>query len=284
MRSLIDGSPQQTISVHSCLAQFGDGVFETCLVKNGVLLFWQYHFKRLSLGAKVINIDLPKEDIWLADIEKLLLKSKQKDGVIKLILSRSGLQRGYMSQTTKALRIVSIYPVPKAHRDLIILNICASGFSNNKALCGIKHCNRLDSILASSSIISGYDDCIMLDDKKRVISTTKANIFLVKNTQILTPKINYCGIEGTKKALIIELAKKLKLPLKQELITLKDLSQADEIFISNSIVGIATVKKILNVNFSPVSKLTITNQLKTALQLASKTHSSHIHFLTNFYS
>ena len=61
---------------------------------------------------------------------------------------------------------------------------------------------------------------------------------------MLTPKLDKCGVVGSRRSLILELAKSLNIEVKEGLISADKLKQADEVFISNSVIGIQSVKSI----------------------------------------
>lgn len=249
MFSLVDGQFKQFVTTDNRNVQFGDGIFETCLLEDVRLFFWDYHFKRLEIGAERLGIILPKSSVWLADIQKLINRSRYKNALVKLILSRGSSHQGYTGYQLKAVRIVSIIPLAKAVKTTIKLGVCSHYYSHNPQLAGIKHCNRLDNILARQSLDKQYNDGIMLDQNGKVISTTKANIFMVKEDKIMTPQLSYCGIAGSRRAVIFELCPRLNLFISEQDISLDELQSADEVFISNSLLGIVGVSHILGTKY-----------------------------------
>lgn len=263
--TLVDGYFNKTIKPSNRTLQFGDGLFETCVIKDGQLLFWHYHYQRLKTSSKTLGITAPVEKIWLKDIQKLSNKSRLKNAVVKLTLSRGQSERGYIFNNIKPIRIASISPLPKISNKPLSLKICPSGYGNNVQLAGIKHCNRLDNVLASRDLKSPEQDCLMCDDKSQVISTTKANIFLINNDKILTPDLSLCGIAGTRQSIITELAKNLNMSINFTTITLGDLYQADEVFVSNSLLGI---HRVASVNDQIYTKTKYTNKFKKIFEQA----------------
>ena len=268
---LINGSFNQSLDATNRNVQFGDGLFETCVIKQGKLLFWYQHFRRLQKGCDRLNILEVKESIWLNDIQKLINKSRLNNGIIKLILSRGNSQQGYQYHQVKPIRIVSIMPMINTTQGGLLLTICQKCYGHNNQLAGIKHCNRLDNILASDSIVDGVDDCIMLDEQQHIISTTKANIFIIKNDVLITPELIHCGIAGTRREVILELATLVNLSVSFTPITLEALYQADEVFISNSLLGLHQVAQIDKVQYNQSKH---TQSLQTLLS-NTENESSH---------
>jgi UPF0755 protein len=128
-------------------------------------------------------------------------------------------------------------------------------------LAKIKHCNRLEQILARVNLTA--QECIMLDTQGRVISVSQGNIFAIKNGVLLTPNLDECGIEGTRRRVIIELAKKLGIVVKIGDLSALELLNCDEVFITNSVMGIKPVCKI---NEQIYTKHPLTEQLSKTFE------------------
>ena len=247
---LINGAKQSKISVFNRNMQFGDGLFETCLVENKNILFWSYHLARLNEGCERLGIEPVEELFWLSDIKKALSISRLRNCVVKIILSRGETRRGYSyTDETKPTRVVIISTWPDVpHKQNLTLGFCDSGYSSNPALAGIKHCNRLEQVLARADL--EHDEGIMLDENGNVISVTQGNIFLIYANTLHTPRLDRCGIEGTRRAIILEVASELGIQINVSSLTVEELMKADEVFISNSVMGIQSVSQIGEMSFA----------------------------------
>ena len=240
---LINGKKQTKLSVFNRLTQFGDGLFETCLVKEGRLLLWNEHFARLEKGRVQLKINPVSEKQWLKDIVKALSIAKLNQAVVKVMLSRGESKRGYGFETDiEPTRIIIVSSVPKQTLKQCTLTTCQSGYATNQLLSNIKHCNRLEQILARADMHS--DECIMLDDNGYVISVTQGNIFALKSGVLLTPGLDECGIEGTRRSAVLKIASDLGLQVNVGAITLQELCECDEVFMTNSVIGIKPITKI----------------------------------------
>lgn len=240
---LINGRQESMLSVFNRLTQFGDGLFETCIAENTNLLFWAQHFERLEKGRVQLKINLVSEEVWLEDIAvALLIANTSNTVVVKIILSRGESTRGYgFEENIKPTRLVIVSAMPKLPSEYT-LSICHSGYSNNQLLSNIKHCNRLEQILARTELCA--DECIMLDDNNCVISVTQGNIFAVKYSVLLTPNLDKYGIMGTCRATVLKIVDKLGLKIRVESLILQELLECDEVFITNSVIGIKPVTSI----------------------------------------
>ena len=258
---LINGAKQSKISIFNRNVQFGDGLFETCVVENKKILFWVNHFARLNRGCEQLKISKVDESVWLSDVKKALSLCSYDHCVVKLILSRGESLRGYgFKDDIKPVRAVIVSELQKTTlNNSFCLEYCQSGYDSNPKLAGIKHCNRLEQVLARAGLKS--DEGIMLDENHNVISVTQGNIYAIHSNTLITPKLDKCGVEGTRRDVILDLAKLLGIKVKVDTLSVKELGQADEVFISNSIIGIQSISQIGDISFSESQ---ITKKIKDA--------------------
>ena len=241
---LIDGKKQSKASIFNRNTQFGDGLFETCLVENKKLLFWSNHFERMKLGCDRLKISMIDETLWLSDIKKAFSLMKIDNCIVKLVLSRGESLRGYSyKDNIRPIRITIVSELKKNNQDKgFSLEFCNSGYNSNPKLAGIKHCNRLEQVIARAGI--KVDDGIMLDENENVVSVTQGNIFCVQGNRLITPNLDKCGIEGTRRAVILKIAVDLGFDINIKNLSVAELLRSDEVFISNSIQGVGPVNQI----------------------------------------
>ena len=253
---LINGAKQSKISIFNRNIQFGDGLFETCVIENKKILFWVNHFARLNKGCEQLKISRVDESVWLSDVKKALSLCSYDRCVVKLILSRGESLRGYgFKDDIKPVRAVIVSELQKVtFNKSFCLEYCQSGYDSNPKLAGIKHCNRLEEVLARAGLKS--DEGIMLDENHNVISVTQGNIYAIHGNTLITPKLDKCGVEGTRRDVILDLAKLLGIKVKVDTLSVKELGQANEVFISNSIIGIQSITQIGDISFNenPITK------------------------------
>ncbi len=261
--AIINGQEQSNISIFNRNFQYGDGLFETCVVKNNQILFWEKHLSRLDIGCRKLKIKNIEEEIWLKDIKKALSLTSKKNCVLKLILSRGNSQRGYSyPDDILPVRVVIVSEMKNVQaKESFSLEYASSGYHSNPNLAGIKHCNRIEQILARSSL--KRDEAIMLDENQNIISVTQGNIYFIFGQSLVTPKLDRCGVIGSRRSLILELAELIELNVEQGNVSMNDAKKADEAFISNSIMGIKSVNSIEDFQ---LRKRSLTEQIKTAFE------------------
>jgi 4-amino-4-deoxychorismate lyase len=258
---LINGQTSDTLSVHDRGLHYGDGLFETLAVQNGMPLCWDRHYLRLVRGCDQLHINCPEPDLLLSEINQLVRNTKQV--VLKIIITRGAGGRGYRLPKPEipATRILGVFPWPshpeKNYTEGVVLKLCKTRLAKNPALAGIKHLNRLEQVLARSE----WDNTetvegLMLDTDDNVIEGTMSNIFIVNGNNLLTPELTFCGIAGVIRECILDLAPDLGFKTRIKHISETELFSASEIFLCNSVIGLWPVQKIEDHEFQagPVTR------------------------------
>jgi 4-amino-4-deoxychorismate lyase len=117
-------------------------------------------------------------------------------------------------------------------------------------LAGLKHGNRLEQLMARRSWQDGWHEAIVCDYAESVIEATQSNVFIVKNNVIKTPVLSQCGVAGVMREYVIEQAQKLGFEVQIVSLSVAELSQADEVFVTNSIIGLWPVKQFQQIEFT----------------------------------
>lgn len=226
----------------------GDGLFETICVYNGKPLFFDRHWERLSHSLKQIYIPLPftKEGL-LANIHELSTANGAAEGkfALRLTISRGVGSRGINiadDMLPTYLITITPYPAPKQNISLRVSSV----YRNAKCfLHQIKSLNYLDSIIARHEAkLHGYDEGLFLNTEGCVVEAPIANIFMIKNDEIITPALEDGIMPGVMRAVIIQIAKQMNMTVSERSVKLAEMEAADAVFLTNALVGILVVAKI----------------------------------------
>ncbi|WP_428604536.1 aminodeoxychorismate lyase [Sedimenticola sp.] len=251
---LINGKADTQIAATDRGLQFGDGLFETIAIKDGQPCLWRRHLDRLLSGCSRLAITPPDADQLYDEVFKEI--GEEKQGVIKIIVTRGPGKRGYRPQSnTTPTRIVNWNRSPafpdQVYQRGIIARLCSTRLGWNPALAGLKHLNRLEQVLARSEWHDpSIQEGLMMDAADRVIEGTSSNLFVIQNDKLHTPDLSRCGVAGVMQGLIIEVAEELDIPIVVSDISLHDLWTADSLFVSNSLIGIWPIRELSGQEFS----------------------------------
>jgi len=226
---------------------YGDGVFETINCREGGLQFWDEHMRRMHYGTSRLNINFSGEDLFYSDIQSILSELSSKSCIIKLIQTRGQGERGYKYPAAQGVsRMVMIDDASGAAKQhtSMELRYCKHNISINPSLAGIKHLNRLDNVLARNEWGNEVQEGLMLDMNDHIIEGTMSNVFGIKNGMLYTPDLSICGVKGIIRDQLLCIARQKSIQVHVNSITKSDMSAMDEVFVTNSIIGICSVHKI----------------------------------------
>ena len=260
--TMINGVSADYLSINDRAIHYGDGLFETILCSHNKLLYWKQHYQRLKLSSIKLKLNCPDEALLLDDIKKLLGGIECSDNhiiAIKIIVSRGAGERGYQfSKGNNENRIVMLStldagysPLHSGELSIGDLYVCEQQVSINESLAGIKHLNRLENVLArnewqNSTVNNNIIDGLMVNANGHVIECTMSNLFAVKDKHLLTPDLKLSGINGIMRDLIINIARENNIEVASVNLTLEEIFNMDELFITNSLIGMKAVNKIVD--------------------------------------
>ncbi len=264
--SLVNGTETDALSVYDRGLHYGDGVFETIAIRQGHLRHWDRHMQRLRDGARRLGFD-PLPDIALIAAEAERLAEPHERAVLKIIVTRGVADRGYAPPVpTRPNRVLVVSPWPTHNPDYrsggVTVRVCTTRLGRNSQLAGIKHLNRLEQVMARGEWGAEFAEGLMLDDRDRIIEGTMSNLFCVHGAVLVTPALLDCGVAGVMREVVMELAQAQGHTVREQEITRDTLATADEVFLTNSLIGIWPVKQIDDQSYD-IGK--ITRALQTAV-------------------
>lgn len=241
------------ISVFDHGLLYGDGVFEGIRVYNGRIFKLGEHIERLYESAKTVGIEVPlsKEEFKKAIIE-VVRRNNLRDAYIRPIVTRGRGRLGLDPRHCQKPTVIIIpqrleeYPLTVAAKKAV--RAIVSSIRRTPPFClppMVKSLNYQNNILAKlEAIRAGVDEAIMLDWMGYVCEGTGDNIFIVKNGVLITPPIYASILLGITRQTIIDIAKRLKMEVLERNITIHDLYNADEVFLTATGIEIVPVIEI----------------------------------------
>lgn len=241
--SWLDGRPDGLPLDDRGLA-YGDGVFETVLLVDGVPIWWTAHLARLERGAAVLGIVAPERAAWARDLERAVATAGfgSRRAVLKLVLTRGSGARGYAVRApSRPRRVVSIGPAPDSAGPALHglrLRWCQTALAVQPALAGLKHLNRLEQVLARREW-SGpdVDEGLMCDTQGRVVAAISGNLLCLSGQRWITPPVDQAGIAGVCRGRLLDAGLVIEAELRPD-----DIVSADALAVCNSVRGILPVR------------------------------------------
>jgi len=127
--------------------------------------------------------------------------------------------------------------------------------------------NVLGSIFAHEN---GYQNCLLLNENKMIVEALQGNLFLVKGNTIITPPITDGCLRGIIRKQLIAIGNQSKeYTIEEKSISPFDLQKADELFITNVIMGIQPITKYRKKEFTNKVSKELLQKLNMNARLSS---------------
>ncbi len=238
---------------------YGHGVFETMLCVQGRIALRSLHLDRLRLGAERLSIPVEESDLddALHDVSRL-----RGAHIVRLHLSSGSGPRGYAAQDSGpprlSLQMFSCDRDPFAIAPRVRVCQAETTIALQPALAGIKHCNRLEQVLAATEARArGFDEALMCSQSGDVFCASSANVFVLEGDLLRTPVCDLAGVAGTRRRLILEqLARQAGLRAEQGRITATECRDADALLLTNAGFGIRDAAEFDGRDFEPREAVT----------------------------
>ncbi|MBX7146197.1 MAG: aminotransferase class IV [Alphaproteobacteria bacterium] len=231
-----------------------DGIFETLRVYNQKPFLLVNHLERLEKSAKILSIPFPKIN-FDTTINKLIDLNNFKDAIIRITLTRGASQRGLsIQQCQEPVLIITCHPYQEIKMASYKCTISSIKRNPTSPIANMKTLSYMDNVIALiQAQEKGFDDALFLNIYDQPVCSTKGNIFIVHNHSIYTPSSSDGILNGITRNTIIELIQDQKWPLYEQSLSYQQLIEADEIFMTNSVIEIQPITqldtKLLNNNF-----------------------------------
>jgi branched-chain amino acid aminotransferase len=227
----------------------GDGVFETLRAYAGRPFRLDAHLARLESGAAALGIPLPlpAARIAAAVAETLAANALTTgDAAIRITLSRGPGARGLlppeMPQPTLMITAATYQPTQSRPLSAVIVGIRRNEHS---PLSRLKTLNYLDNVLAQREAAErGADEAILLNTAGRLASAARANLFVLRGRTLLTPPSSEGVLPGIARAEVLAIAAELGIHAHEAPLERDALADADEAFLSNSLIEVAALGSI----------------------------------------
>lgn len=277
--TLVNGVETSAITIADRGLAYGDGVFETMRVVAGKIPLLQLHLARFEQGVSCLKLGAAKT--LKREFKKYLEQALSEladyglldNAVVKLIVTRGCGGVGYTppdhAECTFVCQVFNLpeYPSEYSHNGIQV-KVTQHRLPNNPALAGIKHLNRLDQILASQEL-NGEQEGLLFDQDNNLVEGLKSNVLVFEDSQVLTPPLNNCGVQGTLRQYLIAHNKALGFDIKQDVISQVRLKSADGLAMINSVFGLWPVLTVRNLD-GKHQKYDSHNKCKTIQKLLSK--------------
>lgn len=209
-----------------------NGVFETMLGLDGVVLDPALHLKRLRAGLRILGIKAPSIDPPV--LQEALLRNHLPCGRVRLMVWRAGQQTHVM---------ITVLPYKISDKKIYRVCLVQTNRAANDRLADLKS---LDYELFTEAFLQakarGFDEALLLNRNGCIFEASRANIFWIKDKILYTPPLSSGCLNGITRQQVFRQARNLKIPVKEENLTPEILQEASAAFLTNSLRGIKSIE------------------------------------------
>ena len=230
---------------------YGNGLFETMRSYAGRVFKLDEHLARLFCSLEVMRIKPPYSKRYLKDAVYENLKiNGLKSAYVRLTITRGKGRFGILEKKFSTPSVIIFadefkeFPQRLYHHGVNakVVDVKQNEYS---AVGSVKSLNFLNNILARfRAKDEGFDEAILMNTKALIAEGATSNIFLVKRNIIITPPLESGILPGITREVIIGIAGRLRLKLRERSVSYRELLSSNEVFLTNSLVEILPVAKV----------------------------------------
>ncbi len=219
---------------------YGQGLFETMRCYNGRVFCLKEHLRRLIKGCPLLGMRPPAFKKLEKAIFSVIKANHLKDAYIRLNVYK-GISKVRLLVFAKKL----LSPSDTKYKRGFSVVLFKDERIGDSALNKVKSLNHyFYNRLSSLAKAGGFDEALFLNSSMEVVEGSRTNLFLVKGLRVLTPQISCGCLPGITRAAVIKILKKIKVPVIEAKIFPEKLFSCDEMFVTNSLIGVMPVSRL----------------------------------------
>ena len=251
--------------------RYGYGLFETMLVQDGIIRLKQYHWERLFAGLKQLYFDIPASMTpeWLEEQVAGTVKKNKLEKLCRVRLQMFAAGGGlYDMQSQQPGFVIEYFPLEASTMQLnengLVTGIATGLNKSMDSLSNLKSCNALIYAMAGRQAKANkWNDAFICNTTGNIIESTIANIFWIQNDVVYTPPLSEGCIAGVMRRYVME-----SITVKEKNLSIDELLQADEVFLTNAIKTVRWVGELKNKKYNCKRTKAISDLL--SIELVSK--------------
>ncbi len=256
---------------------YGRGLFETFRARQGAVYRLEHHFQRLQTGAQVLEIALP---LALAElrvtVRDLADRCGLEDARVRLTLTAgpstglmTGPEGGQPSLLMQA-RAPTEYPPALYERGMSAVMVSVRR-NQTSPLSRVKSLNCLDNLLAREAAQrAGANTALLLNTRGMLAEGCTANVFLIRDGNLLTPPVEDGALPGVTRGAVLELARANGISTREASLSLDDLREAEETFLTGAVMGVMPLVSVDGAKVGSGEPGPLTGRLRALYERAAR--------------
>ncbi|APC49256.1 D-amino-acid transaminase [Virgibacillus halodenitrificans] len=227
--------------------QFGDGIYEVIGVYDGKPFLLEEHLLRLKRSAKEVHLQLPEKiEKIKGNLEKLVQVNELVEGIIYLQISRGTAARWHEFPSPEVSPVMVAYTRAEQRMSNVEDEGAIATLTEDIRWlrCDIKTLNLLPNVLAKQKAVEQNAIEAILHRGETVTEASASNVFMVRNEEVYTHPANNFILNGITRQQVLQLCNKLGIPVNEKPFNIKEMLQAEEVFITATKLDIVPILKV----------------------------------------
>lgn len=223
----------------------GWGVFSTLRVHRGVLFAYKRHWARMQRDARLLRVPFPADPDYIRSrLERLIRANQAEEATLRVVVVRN---RGgsWQGPCERDFDLIGLTTDLTDWGESVRLTVQPQARHAGCPLAGVKMLSwALNLTWLEEAQQRGYDEVILLNERGEISECTSANIFISQGNRVWTPPLDSGCLPGVTRALLLEEVRAPGVEVSEKTLYLKDLEQADEVFITSSTRDLLPVREV----------------------------------------
>ncbi|WP_060681734.1 D-amino-acid transaminase [Virgibacillus halodenitrificans] len=238
---------ERSIDIEDRGYQFGDGIYEVIGVYDGKPFLLEEHLLRLKRSAKEVHLQLPEKiEKIKGNLEKLVQVNELVEGIIYLQISRGTAARWHEFPSPEVSPVMVAYTRAEQRMSNVEDEGAIATLTEDIRWlrCDIKTLNLLPNVLAKQKAVEQNAIEAILHRGETVTEASASNVFMVRNEEVYTHPANNFILNGITRQQVLQLCNKLGIPVNEKPFNIKEMLQAEEVFITATKLDIVPILKV----------------------------------------
>ena len=224
----------------------GWGIFTTIRISQGEAFAYERHWRRLEKDAAMVRMPMPYNSVKVRlNLQEVIRANEMSEGCARIYLVYNNVGFWRSDEKFPDVDLIIYTSALPQYREPVRLALREQGRHAASPLAGVKSISWLQNVWAvAEAQKEGFDEVVLLNERREVAECTAANIFAVKNGKVYTPPLNSGCLEGVTRGILFEIAPEAGIAVVEQALRPDDLYSADEVFISSTnrnLIGVGEI-------------------------------------------
>jgi len=223
----------------------GWGVFSTIRVVRGIPFAFERHWERMKRDAATLGVPFPEDPEAVRSILLRLIAANQvSDATLRVVVVRNsgGIWEG---PSDRPYDLIALTTGLKNWGRGVKLAVGESARYSASRFSGVKMLSWAPNLkMLEDAQSRGFDEVLLLNERGEICECTSANIFVARDGEIWTPPLDSGCLPGVTRQILLDTVRVDGVPVREKVLYVPDLEQADEVFITSTTRNLLPVVSI----------------------------------------